>query len=507
MPAEGLLPRVPDRASLQPDFEVGIIGAGFSGLVAAVELRRAGCNDFIILERADDVGGVWRENVYPGCACDVPAQLYSIARRPNPDWSRNFAHQSEILDYLRGISREDGIGERVRLGFDVLEARFDAARGHWRLIARDGRVVHVRVLIAAMGPHSRPKLPPLPGRDKFSGTLLHSSQWDHSLPLQGRKVAVIGTGASAIQIVPALAGVVAELIVVQRSAPWVLPRGERQRRAWERWLFRKLPFTQRLSRAAVYWLMEFIGLAFVGPRPFNKLLGAVVMHKLAREVHDPLRRAQLVPDYRVGCKRLMVSDDYYPAFNRSDVKLVTSPFVALTAGGFETADGVRHEADHIVFATGFHVADPDDFLRIVGLDGRVLADEWARDGANAFQGTTVSGYPNLALLLGPNSGLSHSSAIHVVESQMAYVVGYLQALRAAGGGVSLDVEADVQQAYNRELQARLSRMVWNSGCHSWYIDRAGRNTAIFPGLTWRFRRMMRDFDPSPYRQRACTAAD
>lgn len=506
MPAELVQPSAPVRTPPPPDFEVGIIGAGFSGLVSAVELRRAGCDDFVILERADDVGGVWRDNVYPGCACDVPAPLYSIAHRPNPGWTRNFAPQPEILDYLRGIGREPGIVDRMRFGFDVAEACFDTARGHWRVAARDGRTLHVRVLIAAMGPHSRPKLPPLPGREKFSGTLLHSSQWDATVPLQGRKVAVIGTGASAIQIVPALAGVVAELTVVQRSAPWVLPRGERRHRAWEQWLFRHLPFTQRLTRAAVYWLMEFIGLAFVGPRPFNKLLGAVVLHKLAREVHDPTRRAQLVPDYRVGCKRLMVSDDYYPAFNRPDVHLVTSPFVALAEGGFETADGTFHAADHIVFATGFHVADPDGFLRIVGLDGRVLAEEWARDGANAFQGTTVSGYPNLALLLGPNSGLSHSSAIHVVESQMAYVVGYLRALRAAGSGVSLDVDASTQQAYNRALQARLAGMVWNSGCRSWYIDRTGRNTAIFPGLTWRFRRLMREFDVSPYRQRACAAA-
>lgn len=486
-----------------PDFEVGIIGAGFSGLVAAIELLRAGCRDFVMLERADDVGGVWRDNIYPGCACDVPAPLYSIANRPNPGWSRNFAPQPEILDYLRGISREPGIAGCIRFGYEVGEAVFDAARGAWRLSARDGRVLHVRLLIAAMGPHSRPKMPLLPGREKFTGTLIHSSRWDASLHLQGSKVAVIGTGASAIQIVPALAGVAAELTVVQRSAPWVLPRGERRRTAWERWLFRTLPITQRLNRAAIYWLMEFIGLAFVGPRPFNNMLGAVVLHKLAREVHDPKRRAQLVPDYRVGCKRLMVSDDYYPVFNRPDVKLVTSPFVALAAGGFETADGAFHEAEHIVFATGFHVADPDNFLRVVGLDGRVLADEWAREGAHAFQGTTVSGYPNLALLLGPNSGLSHSSAIHVVESQMAYVVGYLRALRVAGSSMSLDVEAGTQQAYNRALQARLAGMVWNSGCRSWYIDRAGRNTAIFPGLTWRFRRMMREFDLSAYRQHPC----
>jgi cation diffusion facilitator CzcD-associated flavoprotein CzcO len=480
------------------DFEVGIIGAGFAGLIAALELRRAGRESIVIFERGQEVGGVWRDNVYPGCACDVPSHLYSISSRPNPNWTSNFASQPEILDYLKNISVHDELRSRIRFGCEVTEIRFCAETGCWRVTDQRGQDVRVRAIIVAVGPHSRPYVPALMGREIFAGTACHSSRWDPAINLEGKKVAVIGTGASAVQIVPSIAPIVADLMVFQRSAPWVLPRAERRISVFEHLLFCWFPFTQAIVRGAIYLLMEFIGLGFVGPPIFNRLLAAVALRKLTREVHDPTIQRALTPTYRAGCKRMMVSDDFYPAFNRPNVHLVTEPIAELVPDGIVTTDRVFHAADHIVYATGFTVADSDGFLRVVGLEGRVLADEWAIEGAQAYLGTTVSGYPNMAILLGPNSGLSHSSALHVIESQMAYVLEYLAGIDGIGECGYLDVRAPVQTAYNMDLHRRLSELVWSSGCRSWYLNRSGENTVIFPGLTLSFRRRLRRFDPRSY---------
>ena len=480
------------------DFEVGIIGAGFAGLIAALQLRRAGRESVIIIERGAEVGGVWRDNVYPGCACDVPSHLYSISTRPNPNWTSNFASQPEILEYLKQITVHDDLRRQIRFGCEITEMRFCAETGCWQLNDQRGQQFCVRAVIVAVGPHSRPYIPALMGREKFAGTSFHSSRWDRAVDLAGKKVAVIGTGASAVQIIPSIAPVVRELTVFQRSAPWVLPRGEREISAFEHRLFQRFPTTQAIVRASIYLLMEFIGLGFVGPPVFNRLLAAVALRKLKREVHDPDIQRALTPTYRAGCKRMMVSDDFYPAFNRPNVYLVTEPIAELVREGIVTTDGVFHAADHIVYATGFTVADPDGLLRVIGLGGRVLAEEWATEGAQAYLGTTVSGYPNMAMLLGPNSGLSHSSALHVVESQMAYVLAYLAEIDAAGECGFLDVSAPAQMAYNSDLQRRLVELVWSSGCRSWYLNRAGKNTVIFPGLTLSFRRRMRRFDPRSY---------
>ena len=327
---------------------------------------------------------------------------------------------------------------------------------------------------------------------------MHSSAWKAGVELGGRRVAVVGTGASAVQIVPSLAGQVGGLTVFQRSAAWVMPRLDRRITALERWAFRHVPGARMLVRQGLFWALEVVGLAFYGQRWMQRLLRSVALHKLKREVRDPIVRAALTPDYAIGCKRMTVSDDYLRTFNRTNVRLVTSAISEITEEGVRTEDGAVHVLDHIVFATGFVVADPDDFLRVVGSDGRVLTEQWAQEGAQAYLGVALAGYPNLAMLLGPNSGLSYSSVVHVAESQMRYVLQWLDARDRVGGRAALGVRPEVQAAYNARLQTKLVGTVWASGCRSWYIDRSGRNAVIYPELSHRYRRRLKRFDAGDY---------
>ena len=500
MSAPSSLPEPNARASadIGLDHGVGIIGAGFAGLTAAIQLLGAGRTSLAVFERAGELGGVWRDNVYPGCACDVRSHLYAIASDPNPDWPSSYARQADILAYLKQVAERRHVARRIQFGVDIVEALFLEAAGCWRLTDAGGGVRHVRVLILATGPLNRPSLPAIQGLERFGGRVMHSSAWDSCVNLAGKRVAVVGTGASGVQVIPNIAGQVAKLTVFQRSAPWVMPRGDRRTTRLERWVFRRLPFTQALARGVIYWALEGVGSAFFGNLMLARLLRRVALRKLKREVRDPQLRKRLTPDYALGCKRLTVSDDFLPTFNRENVELVTDPIAEVTQDGIRTRSGADHPLDHIVFATGFVVADPDDLLRVVGRGGRVLPEQWAEEGAQAYRGVTVAGYPNLAMLLGPNSALSYSSVIHVVESQMRYVLGYLDALDAAGPGAALDVKTTVQVAFNADVQARLAGTVWASGCRSWYLDRAGRNAGILPEPGHRYRRRMSRFDAEAY---------
>jgi cation diffusion facilitator CzcD-associated flavoprotein CzcO len=482
---------------MQPDFEVGIIGAGFGGLIAAIELQRAGKQSFVIFERASEVGGVWRENIYPGCACDVPSHLYSIEAEPNPDWTTSYAKQPEILQYLVDVASRRGVRPHIRFGFSVAQVEYLEDSGCWRVHGGDGTQCVVRSLILATGPQSRPYTPRFPGIDTFSGISFHSARWDYSVDLTGKRVAVIGTGASAIQIVPNIAGKVAKLDVYQRTPPWILPRDDRQLSDFEHWMFRTFPFTQSMARSFFYWLLEFIGLGFLGNAMISRILTKIALSKLKAEVHNPQVRDKLTPRYELGCKRVLVADDFYPAFNRPNVELITDAVASIEPTGVRTADGILREADVIVYATGFNVADTDGFLHVVGAQGRVLKEVWDKNAPEAFLGISVTGFPNLILLLGPNSGLGHSSALHVMESQMRYVVQYLAELER-GGNVSLDVKSDVQTRFNADLQARLKHTVWASGCRSWYLNRDGRNSTLYPGLTAAYRKATARFDRGNY---------
>ncbi|BCJ29261.1 flavin-containing monooxygenase [Actinocatenispora sera] len=479
--------------------DVLIVGAGFSGLGAAVRLRQAGRHDFVVLERADDVGGTWRDNDYPGAACDVPSHLYSLSFAPNPRWSRSFSPQPEIQQYLQGLVTRYDLAPHLRLGHELVEARWDEATARWHV--RTGRGSFTgRVLVIGTGPLSAPKLPAIDGLADFAGTTFHSARWRHDHDLAGRRVAVIGTGASAIQFVPRIAEEVEHLTVFQRTPPWIIPRNDRPISALEHWLYEHLPPTRLAARAGIYTARETLAVGMTLRPRLLDAVAAMARGHLQRQVADPALRERLLPDYRIGCKRILLSNDFYPALARDNVELVTEGIERIEPHAVRTADGVDHPVDTIVFGTGFEATRPPVADAVTGRDGARLADAWA-DGMTAYRGTTVAGFPNLFLLIGPNTGLGHNSMIYIIESQLNYLVTALSKMDEHGI-VAVEVDAGAQHAYNEGLQRRLDGTVWNTGgCASWYLDANGRNTTLWPSFTWRFRQLTRRFDPRGYHLR------
>ncbi|GAA4254663.1 NAD(P)/FAD-dependent oxidoreductase [Dactylosporangium darangshiense] len=473
---------------------VAIVGAGFGGIGAAIRLVQGGFDDIVVLERGEDLGGTWRDNSYPGCACDVPSQVYSFSFALKPDWTSTYSRQGEIWQYLRECAQRFGVRDKIRFGADVRRAEWDANAGRWRIATSVGEWT-ADVLIAAAGPLNEPAMPKLPGMETFQGEAFHSSRWDHDVELAGKRVAVIGTGASAVQIVPAIQPVVERLTVFQRTAAWVMPRNERALRKWEHWAYRRIPGAQRLMRTVVYWSIEATVLGFLRPRVM-RLAQRMALANLRRGVRDPRLRAKLTPDYAMGCKRVLRSDDYYPALARDNVDVVTDGIAEVRAGGVVTRDGVEHPADVIVFGTGFRVTDLPIAERIRGRDGRSLAERW-QGSPQAYRGTTVSGFPNLFLLLGPNTGLGHNSVVLMIESQINYVLGALERMRLDGVR-AVEPTAEAQARFVAGVDRRMAKTVWATGCHSWYIDATGRNSTLWPGSTWRFRQRMKRFDLAAY---------
>lgn len=473
-----------------------IVGTGFAGLGAAIALTREGV-DYTVLERADDVGGTWRDNRYPGCRCDVPSHLYSFSFAPNPDWSETYSPQPEIEAYLRRTAEEHGVMEHIRFGHEVLDASWGDEAGRWRLTTAAGPLT-AEVLLLGNGPLAEPKLPDLPGLETFEGTMFHSAQWRTDHDLTDERVAVIGTGASAIQFVPEIQPIVEHLTVFQRTAPWVLPHSNRRITAFERALYRRVPATQRLVRALVYWSRELFGRGLVHNGKALQAAEKVARKMLDRQVRDPELRQAVTPDYRPGCKRLILSDDWYPALQQDNVELVTEKVIAVRPNGVLGADGVEHAVDTIIFGTGFHVTDNPVADRVHGVAGVSLAERWADIGAQAHLGTSVPGFPNLFLLAGPNTGIGHTSLVVMIEAQLAYVVDALRQMQAQGLH-RVDLHPAALTAWTREIQAKAAGSVWNAGgCASWYLDDEGRNTTIWPDQTFRFRRRTRRFDIENY---------
>lgn len=473
-----------------------VVGAGFGGIGAAVRLGRAG-HDVLVLERADDVGGTWRDNTYPGCGCDVQSHLYSFSFAPNPAWSRLYSRREEIHAYLHDVVRRFDVGRLIRTGVEVREARWDDADALWRVTTTHGDLT-ARVLVSATGPLSEPKLPDVAGIDAFAGPVLHSARWDHSVDLEGKDVAVVGTGASAIQIVPALARATRSLTVFQRTPAWVIPRGDRRIPAWRQRMFARFPVTQKAARALAYLSREASVVGFVRHPGVLRLAERASRAYLERHVKDPHLRAVLTPDYRLGCKRVLISDDYYRTLARPDVEVVPTGVAALDGDEVVGTDGTRRRADVVVFATGFETTDLPVAHHIVGRDGVRLSDAWA-GGMEALRGSAVHGFPNLFFLIGPNTGLGHSSMVHIIESQLAYLLDALRRMDADGLDV-LEPTRRAQDAWNADVQRRMARTVWaTGGCASWYQDANGRITTLWPGSTVRLRRTTRRLDPSEYR--------
>ena len=476
--------------------DVLIIGTGFAGLGMAIRLQQAGRSDFLILERAAEVGGTWRDNAYPGAACDVESFLYSFSFEPNPDWSHMFARQGEIWAYMRGVAEKYALRPRIRFGAGVAEARFDEATQRWDVLAEDGRRFRARVLVTGCGGLSRPKKPEIEGLDSFTGTLFHSARWKHD-DFGGKRVAVIGTGASAIQIVPAIAPEVARLFVYQRTAPWIMPRPDRPISPREKRMYRAAPGLQRLTRNAIFWRRELYGIGMIKDTRIMALGERIAKKHLARGIADLALREKLTPNYQMGCKRILLSNDYYPALCRENVELCTEGIERIVPEGIRGKDGQTRAVDAIVLATGFEAAEQLAPFDIFGRDDKRLDDLWI-EGSEAYRGTTVAGFPNLFMIVGPNTGLGHGSMIYMIEAQIAYILSALEKMRERGVHAA-EVRLDVQQRYNDEIQGRLAKTVWaTGGCQSWYRTRTGKNTTLWPGFMWQFQSMMRDFDADAY---------
>lgn len=484
------------RNTTRVHHRVVIVGTGFAGIGMAIRLREQGLTDFIVLERADDIGGTWRDNTYPGAACDVPSHLYSFSFALNPGWSRSFSGQQEIWDYLHRCADSYGVRPHLRLRHEMVDAWWDHDTRRWHVDTTDDGFT-ADVLITGTGALSDPSTPDIPGLDSFEGTVFHSARWDHSHDLSGERVAVIGTGASAIQFVPQIQPQVGSLTLFQRTPPWIMPRWDRDLLGVERALYRTLPKLQRFVRSAIYWARESYVLGFSVDQRFMKVAEKLARGHLRNQVGDPQLRVKLTPDYTIGCKRILISNDYYPSLMKSNVDVETSHISELGPRSVRTVDGVEREIDTIIFGTGFHVTDMPVASRIRGRDGRSLADTWA-DGAQAHRGTTVTGFPNLFMLVGPNTGLGHTSMVYMIESQVDYVLDALSHLERSDAA-AVEARPEAQASYNRSLQEQMRDTVWTTGgCGSWYLDEQGRNTTLWPSFTWRFRRATRRFEPAEY---------
>lgn len=463
--------------------DVVIVGSGFSGLGMGIFLKKAGRHDFVILEKAGDIGGTWRDNHYPGAACDVPSHMYSYSFEQNPNWSRFYSGQAEILAYMKACAKKYNLMPNVRVNSELIESRWDEANHIWHLTTADGSKLTARVVVSGIGGLSRPALPNVKGLESFEGTTFHSAQWNHDYDLTGKRVAVIGTGASSIQFVPQIAEKVGKLVLFQRTPPWLVPKPDGRIHDNVKKLFKFIPATQRLFRSSIYWQAEGFALGFINPR----LMGAIeklARWHLANQVKDPVLREKLTPNYTIGCKRVLFSNNYYPALTRENVQVVAAGVQEVRAHSVIDANGDEHAVDAIICGTGFDVHDPLGPLHIYDREGIEVRERTG--GLSAYLGTTLKGLPNLFMLLGPNTALGHNSIIFMIESQIKYVIQCLEEMDRHGA-VAIEVKPAAQDAYNEKIQEELKRMVWSEGgCKSWYLDSEGKNVTIWPGFTWRY---------------------
>ncbi|MDG3015644.1 NAD(P)/FAD-dependent oxidoreductase [Speluncibacter jeojiensis] len=486
---------VPDETRLDGrEYDVVVIGAGISGIGAAIRLRQSGITDFVVLEKADSIGGTWRANDYPGCACDVPSGLYSYSFAANPEWSRLFAEQPEIRDYIQRTAAAHDVPRHLRFGVELLRADWDESAARWRLTTSAG-VVTARFTIAAAGPWSEPLIPEMPGLDTFPGEVFHSSRWNHDYDLVGKRVAVVGTGASAVQFVPKIQPQVAQLHVYQRTAQWVLPKPDHHVPAVERAVMR-MPFAQKALRGIEYAIMEALGLGFRNPWILRQVQRAGSA-QLRLQVRDRRLRQVLTPDYTLGCKRLLLSNTYYPALTRPNVDVHDGAVTEIRGRTVVGADGTETEVDAIVFGTGFHILDMPIAGRVFDGDGRSLDDHW-QGSPKAYLGSAVAGFPNAFVLLGPSLGTGHTSAFHILEAQLEHVTEAV-ARAVCGRWRTIEVRREVQDAFNAEVQAALGATVYNAGgCSSYFFDVNGRNSFNWPWSSEALRRRVSRFDPCAY---------
>ena len=475
-----------------------IIGAGFAGVGLAIQLQKRGIEDFLVLEKAASVGGTWRDNHYPGAACDVPSHLYSYSFEPKTDWSRKFAPQAEIVAYIQHCVDKHQLAGKIRCNTEVASAEFEQASGLWRVIGKNGEHYLAQALVSACGQLNQPAYPRIPGLESFAGEAFHSARWNHAYDLAGKRVAVIGTGASAIQFVPELQKQVAQLDLYQRTAPWIMPKPDREISARERNRFQRLPLLQKAWRGLIYGLLESRVIGFAMAPRIMKVAEWVSKGFIKRSIKDPVLRAKVTPNYRMGCKRVLISNNYYPALAQANVNVISDGIREIRANSIVTSDGQERPIDAIIFGTGFTPSDPLPRNVLFGRDGVDLLDTWP-EGPEAYKGTMTAGFPNLFFLMGPNTGLGHNSMVYMIESQIHYILGALNLLNNRQLA-SLEPKREAQDAFNGKIQNSLGKTVWNAGgCNSWYLHPvSGRNCTVWPGFTWRYRLLTRNFDPAAY---------
>ncbi|GAA2434358.1 NAD(P)/FAD-dependent oxidoreductase [Actinomadura vinacea] len=474
-----------------------IVGSGFAGLGAGIQLKRDGFDDFVILEKSRALGGTWHDNTYPGCACDVPSHMYSFSFELNHGWTRMFAPQQEIRAYLERTADKYGVRGHIRFGAAVDSMEYDEDAQAWKVTLAGGDVLTARAVISGVGALHIPSYPDLPGIERFQGTAFHSAEWDHSYDFRGKRVAVIGTGASAIQFVPKLAEQVDRMVVFQRTPPWIQPKPDVAIPEAVRRTFEKVPGSTRAFRDLIYWTLEARAIGFTVDPRLSAPQDRLARRHLARQIPDPGLRAKVTPDYTIGCKRVLLSNDYYPAIARPHVQVETAGIAEVREHSIVTGDGREHEVDAIVYGTGFKVVDAMAEWRVVGRNGMKIQDAWA-DGIEAHHGTTLPGFPNFFMMLGPNTGLGHNSVVFMIEIQIQHMLSLLRQMRRRGAR-TVEPRPEAVRAFNDRIQRRLRRAVWNEGgCDSWYLDENGVNRSLWPGHTFEFWAGSRKARPADY---------
>ncbi len=483
------------------DYEVAIIGAGFAGVGAGIRLKMQGDSNFVIFERAAEVGGTWRDNTYPGCACDIPSLLYSYSFEPKPGWTYSFSRQEEILFYLKHCVEKYKITPHIRFQTEIVATQFDETKGHWTLRTKSGETTTARIIISAAGPFNAPYIPNIKGRDSFKGETFHSLTWNHDYNLNGKRVAVVGTGASAIQFIPEITPQVSQLFVFQRTPPWIMPKMDKKLTPKTHRRFKKFPWYQRFWREFIYWFLEHRGKSNFGDLKLRAKRQKLSLEHLHTSVSDSELRKKLTPDYEIGCKRILISDNYYPALQQENVELIAEGAEEITSNGIVTKSGELKEVDAIIYGTGFYTTKFADIFKVIGKDGKNLFEEWNNKGGEAYYGMAVNGFPNFMFMVGPNSGLGHNSIIHMMESQLNYILNYLKHLRKTPTkSTYFEVKKEVQDNFNKDIQQQLSTMVWSDGgCKSYYLQNMdGKNTSIWPGSTVTYRKKTKKINLHDY---------
>ncbi|MCA4778922.1 NAD(P)/FAD-dependent oxidoreductase [Acinetobacter towneri] len=479
-------------------YQVAIIGAGFGGLAMAIRLLQRNIHNFVILEKSNEVGGTWRENQYPGAACDVQSHLYSLSFAPKTDWSKRYAEAPEIFQYIQDVVQQFNLREYCQFNSEVVHTEYHEKDCVWHVALKDGRQLSCQYLVFASGPLHVPQIPHIKGIEKFQGKVFHSSQWDHQYNLNSKVVASIGTGGSAIQYIPEIAPQVKQLYVMQRTAAWVIPRDERKYLNIEKKLFKQADWFRKLHRARLYWSNESRAIPIMQPSVMKytqKLAEAFIRF----QVKDKQLAEKLIPDYIMGCKRILVSNKYFPTFNRKNVELVTDAIQELTEDSIITADGQTRKIDCLIYGTGF-ITDPRIYLQpfsCIGEHGIDLKHAW-KDGAESYYGISHKGFPNLFQLLGPNTVLAHNSVIFMIEAQVDYILQMMD-LVDQSHAQAIAVKDQVQDQFNQKVEAMLNNTVWQSGCVSWYQQDGGKNFALWPTYTWKYWLQTKSLHPSDFR--------